>query len=88
MWWLQSNRILIVRRKYMRRFQVDVEYILNQIDPEAIAEYVSEDEQATESLLDMIESDKLCQIVADKYPDDVLEMIVFSKIEQYYLANK
>lgn len=72
----------------MRRFQVDVEYILNQIDPEAIAEYVSEDEQATESLLDMIESDKLCQIVADKYPDDVLEIIVFSKIEQYYLANK
>jgi hypothetical protein len=85
----------------MRRFQVDVEYILNQIDPEAIAEYVSEDEQATESLLDMIESDKvlkhliknyntdkLCQIVADEYPDNVLEMIVFSKIEQYYLANK
>ena len=85
----------------MRRFQVDVAYILNQIDPEAIAEYVSEDEQATESFLDMIESDKvlkhliknyntdkLCKIVADEYPDDVLEMIVFSKIEQYYLANK
>ena len=87
----------------MRRFQVDVEYILNQIDPEAIAEYVSEDEQATESLLDMIESDKvlkhliknyntdkLCQILITECEcnEELLGMMDFSEIEKYYLENK
>lgn len=87
----------------MRRYKVEVADILDQIDTEAIVEYISEQPQWVEKLLDNIDAeeamkylteyvdaDTACQIVitAGKCNEELLGMMDFSEIEKYYLANK
>ena len=87
----------------MRRFQVEVEYILDHIDTDAIVEYISEKPHVVEKLLDNIDAneameyltryvdaDTACQIIVTgcKCNNELLGMMDFSEIEEFYLANK
>ena len=88
----------------MKKYQVEVEYILDQIEPEAIVAYIAEKPHAVESLLSAIDAevaleyliknmggaDVACQIIMSEGScnEELLNMMDFDDIEGFYLENK